>query len=60
VCGAESGQVPVSAVAPAMLFSEMEVQKRQHSHDRPPILPAPGFEDAAPANDVQAKPAVKP
>ena len=60
VCGAESGQVPVSAVAPAMLFSEMEVQKRQHSHDRPPILPAPGFEDATPAKVAQAKPAVKP
>jgi len=60
VCGAESGQVPVSAVAPAMLFSEMEVQKRQHSHDRPPILPAPGFEDAAPKKDAQDKPAVKP
>ena len=64
VCGAESGQVPVSAVAPAMLFSEMEVQKRQHSHDRPPILPAPGFEHAAAAKpaakDDQAKPAVKP
>ncbi|MGA2097580.1 MAG: metallopeptidase TldD-related protein [Candidatus Acidiferrum sp.] len=48
VCGAESGQVPVSAVAPAMLFSEMEVQKRQHSHDRPPILPPPGFEESKP------------
>ena len=59
VCGAESGQVPVSAVAPAMLFSEMEVQKRQHSHDRPPILPAPGFENTAPAKDAQAKPEVK-
>jgi TldD protein len=59
VCGAESGQVPVSAVAPAMLFSEMEVQKRQHSHDRPPILPAPGFENAAPAKEAQAKPEVK-
>jgi len=60
VCGAESGQVPVSAVAPAMLFSEMEVQKRQHSHDRPPILPAPGFEDAAPRKDAEATRAVKP
>src|SRR5277367_3132384 len=63
VCGAESGQVPVSAVAPAMLFSEMEVQKRQHSHDRPPILPPPGFEDSKPAaaaKDGQAKPEVKP
>jgi TldD protein len=60
VCGAESGQVPVSAVAPAMLFSEMEVQKRQHSHDRPPILPPPGFENMAPTKTAQASPAVKP
>jgi predicted Zn-dependent protease len=45
VCGAESGSVPVSASAPAMLFSEMEVQKRMASHERPPILPAPGFEE---------------
>jgi TldD protein len=59
VCGAESGQVPVSAVAPAMLFSEMEVQKRQHSHDRPPILPAPGFENTSTAKDAQANPEVK-
>ena len=56
VCGAESGQVPVSAVAPSMLFSEMEVQKRAHEHDRPPILPPPGFENlpaktSAPAAD---------
>src|SRR5450755_4072824 len=39
VCGAESGSVPVSAVAPAMLFSEMEVQKQAHGRDRPPLLP---------------------
>jgi TldD protein len=44
ICGAESGNVPVSAVAPAMLFSEIEVQKRAHSLNRPPILPPPGFE----------------
>jgi predicted Zn-dependent protease len=64
VCGAESGQVPVSAVAPAMLFSEMEVQKRQHSHDRPPILPPPGFENSSPlkaaAKDTQSKWEVRP
>ena len=58
VCGAESGSVPVSAVAPAMLFSEMEVQKRGHEHDRPPILPPPGFENlpaktTAPAGEVK-------
>jgi TldD protein len=41
ICGAESGQVPVSAAAPAMLFSELEVQKAARSTNRPPILPAP-------------------
>jgi TldD protein len=41
ICGAESGQVPVSAAAPAMLFSQLEVQKRARGTDRPPILPAP-------------------
>ena len=41
VCGAESGSVPVSAAAPAMLLSEIEVQKRKQTQDRPPILPPP-------------------
>jgi TldD protein len=56
VCGAESGSVPVSAVAPAMLFSEMEVQKRQHAHERQPILTAPGAPDSKAPNG-QNKPA---
>jgi len=60
VCGAESGQVPVAAVAPAMLFSEMEVQKRAHAHERPPILPPPGFETAADVKAAQSAPTVKP
>ncbi|GAC1620585.1 MAG: hypothetical protein NVS9B13_11070 [Candidatus Acidiferrum sp.] len=59
VCGAESGQVPVSAAAPAMLFSEMEVQKRAHAHDRPPLLPPPGMESSAPS-DANGSAAVKP
>ena len=43
ICGAESGQIPVAAAAPAMLFSEIEVQKRQKGTQRPPLLPPPGF-----------------
>ncbi len=43
-CGAESGSVPVSAVAPAMLISEMEVQKKETSTDRPPLLPPPAHD----------------
>jgi TldD protein len=61
VCGAESGSVPVAAVAPAMLFTEMEVQKRGHSHERPPILPAPGFETTtASGQEILPKRTVKP
>jgi predicted Zn-dependent protease len=60
VCGAESGNVPVSAAAPAMLFSEMEVQKRAHGRDRPPILPAPGAETTASNTTKDAKGEVKP
>jgi TldD protein len=48
-CGAESGSVPVSAVAPAILTSELEVQKKQADTDAPPILPPP-------AHDPQAVP----
>lgn len=44
VCGAESGQVPVAAAAPALLFSEMEVQRKPKGQDRPPILPPPAAE----------------
>ena len=51
-CGAESGSVPVSAAAPALLTSELEVQKKQSSTDRPPILPPPAH-DTAKAGGVQ-------
>ena len=40
-CGAESGWVPVSATAPDLLIREIEVQRSEKQHDRPPILPAP-------------------
>jgi predicted Zn-dependent protease len=40
-CGAESGSVPVSAIAPAILVSGIEIEKRAKSQDRPPLLPMP-------------------
>jgi TldD protein len=46
-CGAESGSVPVSAVAPAILTTELEVQKKQADTDAPPILPPPAHDPQA-------------
>ena len=40
-CGAESGTIPVSAVAPAMLLSDLETQKQEQGTARPPILAIP-------------------
>ena len=45
ICGAESGSIPVSAVAPAMLVSQIETQRQAQGTARPPILP--------PAHDSQ-------
>ncbi len=46
-CGAESGSVPVSAVSPAILISEMEFAKKETATDRPPILPPPAHDPEA-------------
>jgi predicted Zn-dependent protease len=43
-CGAESGSIPVSAVSPAILVSEIEIEKKAKANDRPPLLPAPASE----------------
>jgi TldD protein len=40
-CGAESGNVPVSAVSPAILVSELEIQKKDRARDNRPVLPPP-------------------
>ncbi len=40
-CGAESGYVPVSTIAPALLTTEIELQRSQSQKERPPLLPAP-------------------
>lgn len=41
VCGAESGWVPVSASSPGLLVSQIEVQRKEKSQERAPILPPP-------------------
>jgi TldD protein len=41
LCGAESGTIPVSAVAPAMLVSAIETQRQAQGTARPPIVPPP-------------------
>jgi TldD protein len=46
ICGAESGQVPVSAVSPALLVSQIEIQRKERSQDRPPYLPRPSLDGA--------------
>jgi TldD protein len=47
ICGAESGSIPVSAVSPAMLVSEIETQRQAQGTARPPILPPPGAAGAS-------------
>lgn len=47
ICGAESGSIPVSAVAPAMLVSEIETQRQAQGTARPPILPPPGADSTS-------------
>jgi predicted Zn-dependent protease len=44
-CGAESGSIPVSAISPAILVSEIETQKKQNAQEKPPLLPRPEGEN---------------
>ena len=41
ICGAESGSVPVSAVAPGLLLDQIEVQRKEKSQEAKPVLSAP-------------------
>lgn len=43
ICGAESGWVPVSASAPSLLLSSLEVERGFNNVDRPPVLPPPSL-----------------
>ncbi len=44
-CGAESGYLPVSAICPSLLVSQIEVEKQAKGHDRPPVLPPPPLQE---------------
>ena len=41
ICGAESGWVPVSAISPGLLVSQIEVQRKAKSQEKAPVLPSP-------------------
>jgi predicted Zn-dependent protease len=65
MCGAESGDVPVSAVSPSLLLRSLEIERASHDRDKPPLLPpppdtkpVPGAQDMSPGtgNKKQVKP----
>ncbi len=47
VCGSDSGWVPVSAIAPAILFERLEFQLKEKGQDRPPLMVKPALSDGS-------------
>lgn len=45
-CGAESGYVPVATVAPAVLLTEIELQRAQRTRQKQTLLPPPWADSA--------------
>ena len=41
ICGAESGFIPVTSIAPSVLLSEVELQTTSYQKMRRPVLPPP-------------------
>jgi predicted Zn-dependent protease len=58
-CGAESGYVPVSTVAPSTLVGELELQRVARANERSPILPSP-WSEPAPVAPAPAAPGPVP
>lgn len=48
-CGAESGPVPVSTIAPAALIAEIELQRNISASEKPPIIRSPWVAEPTPA-----------
>lgn len=44
-CGAESGWVPVSGIAPSVLLRKLEIERTGKTDTKPPILPPPNMEE---------------
>ncbi len=44
-CGAESGWVPVSGIAPSVLLRKLEIEKTGKADSKPPLLPPPSQEE---------------
>ncbi|MBR5151816.1 MAG: hypothetical protein IKW71_03200, partial [Elusimicrobiaceae bacterium] len=44
-CGAESGWVPVSGIAPSVLLRKLEIEKTGKADTKPPVLPPPSAEE---------------
>lgn len=58
-CGAESGYVPVSTIAPAILLTEIELQRTRTENGRLPILSAPEHDVAPPPPSPEKSPGKK-
>lgn len=60
MCGAESGDVPVSAVSPSLLLRSLEIERASHDRDKPPLLPPPDTRAPVAASAADAGKQVKP
>jgi predicted Zn-dependent protease len=52
MCGAESGDVPVSAVSPSLLLRSLEIERASHDRDKPPLMPPPELAKTARQGEV--------
>jgi predicted Zn-dependent protease len=52
-CGAESGYVPVSTIAPSIIVSEIELQRQSSKKEKLPLLPPPFFDGDAERNAIK-------
>ncbi|MEQ1885728.1 MAG: metallopeptidase TldD-related protein [Bryobacteraceae bacterium] len=55
ICGAESGSVPVAAIAPALLVESIEIQRKDRAQDSPPYLPRPSALNSPMLNALEAR-----